>query len=292
MIPSLLSRISQLEEKVSSLGRSNVESSTISDTPSDSYSDNSKDYIINGSVNTGTLTVNSKSVLLDNLSISNGARVKLTSSNDIEIKSSSISGDFPKSGGNTIVSASGSDYVTIKGCNINAKSYNVIEIGLKEDNLPKNVLIDGCEFSGEFSNNAILVFGTSDNAVININNCHFHKVSNLLRISNRSNTKCTINITNCSCDEWESNLEFTGMILCQDYTSGSLSESNNLFSPDKIKINISNFTLPNGSKLSMPKDLSTICGSGTSDQIIYVYSESEGVVKYNDGSRYPDINIF
>lgn len=291
MIPILMNKLSMLEDKVSSLGKTNVESSTISGTSESQYNDSSKDYVITGEVNSGEkLNISGKSVSLKDFSISNGSRLKIESEADSYINSVNISGDFPKSNGNTILSINKSNDVVIKNGVINSTSYNVIEIGLSGDSLPNSVDISNCNFTGSSTNNAILIFGTADNAIINISNCHFSNVSNVLRISNKSNSKCTINIVNCSCDKWESNLEYTGMIICQDYTSSNPS-TENLFSPDKITINISNFRLPNGNILKSPEDISTICGSGTSDQIIYVYTDTEGLIKYNDGSRYPKLNI-
>ena len=83
-------------------------------------------------------------------------------------------------------------------------------------------------------------------------------------------------------------------MICQDYTSGSIKseESNNLFSKDKITINISNLTKPDGSKLTNPQDLSSICGTSDSNQIFYVWNSKGELIPYGDGSRYPSINIF
>ena len=120
--------------------------------------------------------------------------------------------------------------------------YNGIEIGLRSEILPKSILFENCQFLGKFSNNAILIFGTQDNAVININNCYFEDLSNPFRLSNRLNVKCTMNITNCKIDKWDVNSPWQGMLLMQDYTSGDADKANenNLFAPEKVTINVIN----------------------------------------------------
>lgn len=292
LIPVLESRLNSLEDKLSDIKRSNVEPVQLSGATQE-MNDTTKDYVVKGEVNQGNLVVNGKSAKLTELSVSNGSRVKVTSS-DTDMNKVRVLGDYPKSGGNTIFTMTDSEYVTIKDSEFDSTSYNSIEIGLNGSTLPKSVLIDNCRFVGKNSNNSILIFGTQDNAVININNCVFEDVSNVLRISNRTNTRCTINITNCVCKKWDTTVGYQGLILCQDYTTKSVDDlaSNNLFSPEKITININNLTTPSGKKLSKPVDMSSICGSGTDDQIIYVYTDANSsVVKYGNGDRYPSLNI-
>lgn len=293
-INMLTNRLSQLEDQVSNLKKTDIEAVAAESGNSVTVSDTSKDAIISGSIDT-TSSITSKSVTLKDIKLTNDARLSLSTNKDgdIDIKSSSISGDFPKSNGNAVIKVNDANYVTIKDTVINASLYNCIEIGLDSNNLPSGVLIENCRFEGTFSNNAILIFGTKDNAVININNCYFENVSNCIRLSNKSNSKCTVNISNCKCDHWDTNPIWSGMLICQDYTSGtSEAESKNkLFAPDKITINISNFTTPSGKRLAAPDDMSTICGSSNENQVFYVWSEYSNTTPYGDGSKYPTINI-
>ena len=290
-ISTLQSMVQVLEEKVNSLSKINTEIVVISE-DSEDLIDDTKDYNISGSVSS-TLNITGSSITINNLEVSNDARLKLIAK-DVDSKGMSISGSFPKTNGNTVVSVNNSDYVIFRDLVFNATEvYNGIEIGLNSTNLPKNVIFDNCKFLGNFSNNAILIFGTQNNAVINISNCYFEHVSNCIRLSNKSNSTCTVNITNCRCDHWDTDPLWSGMLICQDYTSGSAEDevTNNLFASSKITINVSNFTTPSGKKLTAPDDMSTICGSGDENQVFYVWSNYSNTTPYGDGSRYPTINI-
>ena len=287
----LTSKIAVLEEKLEKLSKTAVENVELNGESEATFSGESKDYIISGE-ETKSTAITGKTVKLDNLSISNNARTTINAS-DVEIKNVNISGDFPKANGNSVVNLNDAEYVSVKGITFNSEDvYNGVEIGLKSKLLPKSVLFENCQFLGKFSNNAILVFGTQDNAVVNINNCYFKDLSNAIRLSNNANKSCTLNITNCKFDKWETKAPWQGMIIMEDYTSKSNEEaiSNNLFGDNKITINIINCIGPNGKKITAPSDLSTICGTGDEKQIIYVYYDEGGLVAY-DKSKYPIINI-
>ena len=288
----LTSKIAVLEEKLEKLSKTAVENVELNGESEATFSDESKDYIISGE-ETKSTAITGKTVKLDNLSISNNARTTINAS-DVELKNVNISGDFPKDdGGNTVVKVNDSEYVSVKDVTFNSENiYNGIEIGLKSKLLPKSVLFENCQFLGKFTNNAILVFGTQDNAVVNINNCYFKDLSNAIRLSNNANKTCTLNITNCKFDKWDDKAPWQGMIIMEDYTSKSNEEaiSNNLFGDNKITINIINCIGPNGKKITAPSDLSTICGTGDEKQIIYVYYDEGGLVAYGK-SKYPIINI-
>ena len=47
--------------------------------------------------------------------------------------------------------------------------------------------VENLDFNATLSNNAILIFGTQNNAYIQIKNCHFSDVSNCVRLSNKIN---------------------------------------------------------------------------------------------------------
>ena len=288
----LTSKIAVLEEKLEKLSKTAVENVELNGESEATFSDESKDYIISGE-ETKSTAITGKTVKLDNLSISNNARTTINAS-DVELKNVIVSGNFPKNdGGNSVVNVNDSEYVSVKDVTFNSENiYNGIEIGLKSKSLPKSVLFENCQFLGKFTNNAILVFGTQDNAVVNINNCYFKDLSNAIRLSNNANKTCTLNITNCKFDKWEAKAPWQGMIIMEDYTSKSNEEaiSNNLFGDNKITINIINCIGPNGKKITAPSDLSTICGTGDEKQIIYVYYDEGGLVAY-DKSKYPIINI-
>ena len=169
-------------------------------------------------------------------------------------------------------------------------TYNAINIGLRQP-APKGVLIDNVDFRGKCRNNAISVYSTQENAVININNCYFEDVSNAIRVCNSLNTSCIVNVTNCRCDKWEERLQYTGMFICEDIVSKSAAEAdtNNFFGKGKVIINIHNFILPNGKKLEAT-DLASICGTQDENQVFYVYTSGNGVRAYSE-DFYPEIHI-
>ena len=247
-------------------------------------------YMSNIESVSGNIDSNEKSVLsgdnvsLYNASVSNNARLNIKAQEEVEMEDVTFSGDFPKSTQNTMVSINGSEKVTLTNVkfNDNVNGYNGFEIGLSSDALPKYVNIKDCDFRGTLTNNAILIFGTQDNAVINIENCHFGKISNALRISNKTNaTNVTINVKNCSVDEWDVRKQWEGFMICEDYTSGTvaLEQSNNLFASSKITVNFTNLT-HKGEKITADYE----------GQLCYVWYDN-GNKKETDNNRIPTINF-
>ena len=287
----LLSRIEVLEAKLSELSKTNIEEVTLSADSEDNLNDDSKDYIIAGE-STKSMNIVGKSVKMDNVSITNNARTDVKAK-DVEIKNTTLSGDFPKDNGNCPFKINDAEYIVIRDMIFDSNNiYNGIEIGLDSTTLPKSVLIENCKFLGHFSNNAILIFGTQDNAVINVNNCYFEEVSNPIRLSNNKNVHCTLNITNCKIDKWDVNTPWQGMIIFQDYTSGDIenANTNNLFAPEKITVNVINTIGPNNKKVTMPSNIADVCGTGNEKQLFYVWDNYRNLVPY-EKQKYPSFNI-
>lgn len=287
----LASKIAVLEEKLEKLSKTAIENIELNGESEATFSDETKDYIISGE-ETKSTSISGKTVKLDNLTISNNARTTINAS-DVELKNVNINGEFPKSDGNAVVKINDSEYVVVKDMIFDSSNiYNGIEIGLDSKTLPKSILFENCQFLGNFSNNAILIFGTQDNAVININNCYFEKLSNPFRLSNNKNVKCTLNIVNCKIDNWDVNSPWQGMVIMQDYTSENAenANTNNLFAPEKININVINTIGPNNKKITMPSDIASICGTGDEKQIFYVWDNYRNLVPY-DVTKYPTITI-
>lgn len=284
-IDSLAALVQILNDKVEKLSKTDIE---VVDGTDDSLNDTTKDYVVVGDI-VQTSSITAKSVTIKNSSISDNARLSINAG-DVEVKGLAISGDFPKAqGGNAVVKINESDYIVFRDMTFNSNDvYNGIEIGLNSPKLPKYVLFDNCKFEGTFTNNPIIVFGTADDAIINIQNCSFDKVSNILRLSNKANTKCVVNISNCSVNQLETNPEYTGAILCQDYTSKGEEVANNLFSPEKITINFKNFKVA-GKELVMPTNVQDLFEGP--DKMVYLYNDTEEVVPYEEG-RFPKVNIF
>lgn len=285
-VAAVISRLDILEDKVSNLKKTNIEAQAItSDAGELNVSNPDIDYVVSGEVAAKT-TIEGKSVTLKDSSI-NSAVITLKASEDVDIKATNIEGTFDKATmGNAVGIVKSDGYVSIKDCTITPdKAYNGIEIL----GTPKNVLIDNVKFEGKFDNNAISIYATADDAIVTISNCHFNDVSNILRISNQNGGKATYNIINCVCDNWEANAEFSGAVICQDYTSKSAEAEieNALFK--NVTINIQNLTIPGNVKLEKPEDVSTILGSGEG-QILYVYGDQNGLFAYNP-DIYPTVNI-
>lgn len=293
-LEALNATVQILQSKVDVLTKTNTEVVSV-DGSAGELKDSSKDYIVSGSINENAEIVG-KSISLKSIKVSDNARLKLNAG-DVEAKDLNISGSFPKANGNTVISVNNAEFIVFKDMVFDASEvYNGIEIGLASNSvLPKNILFDNCKFQGEFSNNAILVFGTQDNAIITLNNCYFEKISNALRISNKMNAKgVVVNINNCTVDQWDTRAPWQGFLILEDYTSKSDEEAlaNNLFAPEKITINFNNLVYQ-GKKV-MPEDVASVCGTKDENQVVYVSidSASDGnyVVAY-DKNRYPTINF-
>lgn len=290
-VDGLLFRVGRMEDKVAALEKTNTEPVAAEAANALNLTDATKDYVVSGDI-AKAAAISGKTVTLKDVSV-NDATLALNAEKDVELKSVNLTGTYPSDKGK-VIKNDNAEYVTVKDSTFDASAaYNMVEIGLDGTTLPKGVLIENCKFTGNYTNNAILVFGTQDNAVININNCYFEHVSNVLRLSNKTNAKnVTVNITNCKCDHWDTNPQWAGLLICQDYTSGSTAkaEENNLFAPDKITINVSNLITPDGTLLAAPKDMATIAGSFDDKQVFYLSDNYRGSVAY-DAAKYPAINI-
>lgn len=292
IVNSLSTNVKMLQMKLDAINKSNIEIIEITNDVIPEMADAKKDYIISGNINT-TANISGKSIELNNVSITNDARLKLNA-NDIEIRDLNLNGDFPKANGNSVIQINNAEFILFKDMVFDSNNvYNGIEIGLSTTATQqvKNIIFENCKFKGEFANNAILIFATENNSVITLNNCHFDKVSNALRISNKTNSKnVVININNCTIDGWDSNPEYQGFIIFEDYTNKTEEDvnTNNLFAPEKIKVNINNLVYQ-GKKLA-PTDMASVCGTANENQIIYVYADAIGLIAY-DLNKYPNINF-
>ena len=242
----------------------------------------------------GTTTVEGKSIEVKQLTTNNATTVFKTQG-DVTMKNLTTTGDLPKATANAQIRIVSGDYIRITNSAIDQTGYNAIEIGLGTGSGPmptKSITIDSVVFNSTLSNNAILIFATEDGSVVTISNCTFKKCSNPVRLSNAKGGKVTLNLVNCEFTEWDSNDMWAGIVIMQDYTSGSAEavQANNLFGPDKVTINLINCTHA-GEKITMPEDIASVCGTNdAATQLFYVWSNEEGLVAY-DADRYPVINI-
>lgn len=273
-LEALNATVQILQSKVDVLTKTNTEVVSV-DGSAGELKDSSKDYIVSGSINENAEIVG-KSISLKSIKVSDNARLKLNAG-DVEAKDLNISGSFPKANGNTVISVNNAEFIVFKDMVFDASEvYNGIEIGLASNYvLPKNILFDNCKFQGEFSNNAILVFGTQDNAIITLNNCYFEKISNALRLSNKSNASgVVVNINNCTVDQWETRAPWQGFLICEDYTNKTEEEvnANNLFGDGKITVNFNNLVHA-GVKIN-PADPASVCGTKNESQVVMVCQDA------------------
>lgn len=273
-LEALNATVQILQSKVDVLTKTNTEVVSV-DGSAGELKDSSKDYIVSGSINENAEIVG-KSISLKSIKVSDNARLKLNAG-DVEAKDLNISGSFPKANGNTVISVNNAEFIVFKDMVFDASEvYNGIEIGLASNSvLPKNILFDNCKFQGEFSNNAILVFGTQDNAIITLNNCYFEKISNALRLSNKSNASgVVVNINNCTVDQWETRAPWQGFLICEDYTNKTKEEvnANNLFGDGKITVNFNNLVHA-GVKIN-PADPASVCSTKNESQVVMVCQDA------------------
>lgn len=273
-LEALNATVQILQSKVDVLTKTNTEVVSVNGSAGE-LKDSSKDYIVSGSINENAEIVG-KSISLKSIKVSDNARLKLNAG-DVEAKDLNISGSFPKANGNTVISVNNAEFIVFKDMVFDASEvYNGIEIGLASNSvLPKNILFDNCKFQGEFSNNAILVFGTQDNAIITLNNCYFEKISNALRLSNKSNASgVVVNINNCTVDQWETRAPWQGFLICEDYTNKTEEEvnANNLFGDGKITVNFNNLVHA-GVKIN-PADPASVCGTKNESQVVIVCQDA------------------
>jgi hypothetical protein len=295
-LEALNATVQILQSKVDVLTKTNTEVVSVDDSAGE-LKDSSKDYIVSGSINENAEIVG-KSISLKSIKVSDNARLKLNAG-DVEAKDLNISGSFPKANGNTVISVNNAEFIVFKDMVFDASEvYNGIEIGLASNSvLPKNILFDNCKFQGEFSNNAILVFGTQDNAIITLNNCYFEKISNALRLSNKSNASgVVVNINNCTVDQWETRAPWQGFLICEDYTNKTEEEvnANNLFGDGKITVNFNNLVHA-GVKIN-PADPASVCGTKNESQVVMVCQdavagpESDYCLSY-DAAKFPVVSF-
>jgi hypothetical protein len=238
------------------------------------------------------IAVTGKTVVVKSAEIDNKGLVTLTSDESITVDNLTTTGDLPKTVSNAPISMNPvNGEVLFTGGNIGQTSYNCIEIGLAADSVPTNITVKDTTIAAVLSNNAINIFNTADGAVIDIIGCTIKKCSNPIRISNKNNGKVTLNITDCEFTEWDNSTsvdangetiyDWAGMIICQDYTSGSetAAKEANLFAPEKVTINIKNCT-KNGVLI---KEEDFTVGTFKENQILYVwnaYADGGKIYKY------------
>ena len=270
MFTVLNDKITMLENKCNSLTQGEKEEVADYDGTAE-LNDSTKSYSIDSANITTSPTITAKSVTMNDSTLTNNARMNVKA-DTMDFNNLNVTGDFPKASGNAVISLNEAEYITFKDMVFSSENvYNGVEIGLSSTVLPKNILFENCKFEGTFSNNTILVFGTQDNATITLSNCEFGKISNALRLSNKSNAKnITVNVVNCSVEQWDTKAPWQGFLMCEDYTSKTEEEAatNNLYGDGKIKVNFIN--LYHQGKKVMASDASEVCATKDENQVVII----------------------
>lgn len=288
-IAEISARISRLENHVAVFNTySNM--AIIDDTEGYTSIDSDKQLVLTdlniNNADSDIWTIRGKSVVLQG-SGADSTAIRIAAAEDITVINNNISGTLAKETSHAIVSIDTNETVVVKNCSSSLYGYNGLEIGLN-NTAPKRIIIQDCEFGGELTNNAISIFATADNATIDIINCHFSSVSNVLRLSNRTNANnVTVRFVNCSWDQLDSDTETKGVVICQDYTSASKAEAieANRFGNNKIAISFTDCVGENNTPVTLAEDGSSYT---TGDNcLVYVYCNkwdngAPGKVPYTD----------
>lgn len=180
----------------------------------------------------------------------------ITGSEDVAVKNCTFDGT-----GYAAILNKGTGALTVEECEfVCGNIKNPIEGGQSVDN--GNVTIDSCNFVGAPGNNFINFYSVADGSVHTIKNCKFAGTTdnNVVRLSNKTNNSATFNISDCEYKFISGAVtEWTGFILCQDYTNVNGVKQD--FS--KYRVNIDNLVRPEEGSL------------------IYVYEDNEGIIVTN-----------
>lgn len=275
----------------------------VSEVADKEFNDPKKSYVIEGGENgsdlslTDVKTIVAKTVIMSDLNVTSPKTLNIVAES-VTMSDVKLAGEQPKANGNAMMSINNAKQIFISGITISKTTgYNAIEIGLDEKKeLPSEINIDNVKVEGSIDNNAISIFGTQNNAVVNITNCDFGTVSNCLRLSNRTNAVgVQVNIKNCKVTKWDTSEGWRGFLICQDYKSGSVeaAKSNKYFAPEKLAVTFDNVTNPSGEKIDFTSNVAEgAYSAGNTKQTYYVWyggfsGNSESVFVEYDEASYP-----
>lgn len=299
-INSMLNRLNSLSKRIETVeNTANIK--FIDDTTVDNTSINTDknlivaDLTMTDSVNPSWALTGS-SVDVSN-STADSVSIATTATNgNVTIDGLTTTGSITTNVSNAAIKVTTNEDVVITNSNLGQSGYNSIEIGLAASSVPKSVLIKDCDFTGTMSNNAISIFALADNAVVNIENCHFASVSNVFRWSNRTNaTGVTFNIKNCTWDSIEPREEYRSVFLLEDYTSANADAvyTNDRFNSTKLTINFIDCVGTDGELIKLGDNETAADRFGTGDgKLVYLYADKIGKISYADHPEmYPTLTV-
>ena len=299
-INSMLNRLNSLSKRIETVeNTANIK--FIDDTTVDNTSINTDKNLIVADLTMTSLVDSSWALTGSSVDVSNSTAnsvsIATTASNgNVTIDGLTTTGSITTDVSNAAIKVTTNEDVVITNSNIGQSGYNVIEIGLAAGSAPKSVLIKDCDFTGTMSNNAISIFALADNAVVNIENCHFASVSNVFRWSNRTNaTGVTFNIKNCTWDSLEPSENYRSVFLLQDYTSANADAvyTNDRFNSTKLTINFIDCVGTDGELIKLGDNETAADRFGTGDgKLVYLYADKIGKISYTDHPEmYPNLTV-
>ena len=299
-INSLLNRINLISRRLE-IVESKSDIKFIDDTTVEAAYINTDKELVVADLTMTSLVDSSWALIGSNVDVSNSTAdsvsIATTATNgNVTIDGLTTTGSITTDVSNAAIKVTTNEDVVITNSNIGQSGYNVIEIGLAAGSAPKSVLIKDCDFTGTMSNNAISIFALADNAVVNIENCHFASVSNVFRWSNRTNaTGVTFNIKNCTWDSLEPSEKYRSVFLLQDYTSADADAvyTNDLFNSAKLTINFIDCVGTDGELIKLGDNETATDRFGTGDgKLVYLYADKIGKISYADHPEmYPTLTV-
>lgn len=249
-----------------------------------------KDVIVdlNGETMDSNIALNAHSVAVENGTV-DASRLSAKAEEGVTLRNVKLTGSFPqnKINGNARVIVETAGDVVVDGLDYTGATdgYNPLEINLNNV-VSKNVTVKNCKFAKLFTNNAISVFGMAEGGVLNIEKNIFDlsKKSDAVRISNKTNTKFTINVKDCSYTyPTDAAGQGVGFFLFEDHTSKTAEEANAAMQFKNLKVNVDNVTFE-GAKVTK-LNLFT----GARNQFACMYYDKSGYVV--DATHFPTFNF-
>lgn len=148
-----------------------------------------------------TYTANNGNVNCYDMDIKDSSLEIIAKNGDVTVSELTTSGScYTDSKKLRNLSVDASDNIIIKDWALDAECYNGVQINMDKA-LSDNVTIENVDVAGTIHNNGIIVFGTKDNAAINIKNININEAKNAFRFSNRSNAQgVVVNMENIKVD--------------------------------------------------------------------------------------------
>ncbi|MDE6284979.1 MAG: hypothetical protein K2M17_04465, partial [Bacilli bacterium] len=191
--------INNLKQFIKSVLNNNIDTVTTSDNKTKTEGDLMVTGKFVGNSERTTYTVNNGNINCYDLDITDSSLALVASKGDVIVSELNTSGNCFVPNKLRSLSIDGGKSIVLKDCEMNEICYNGVQINMDKA-LSDNITINNINMDG-VQNNGIIIFGTKDNAIIDIKDINITSVKNAFRFSNRSNAKnITVNIENVNID--------------------------------------------------------------------------------------------